>query len=126
MWPFRKAAVPVTEVTASTYTQWLRAHRPPWKAFFELPHAAREHLAEIGDAYTMEIALAFGHALANPALAQAGAEAARGDVVAEEMLSKQIADDLLAKIAARRQPTPRPSMSGALRDKPQAPFPRTT
>jgi hypothetical protein len=109
MWPFRKKQAQETEVNATSFGQWLRAHRPPWAPFFALSDVEREHLASIGDAYLLDMAVMFGHALANPGAAQAGIAAHGGDDVA---LTTAVVDGLLAKLASVKPAEKRPTMAG--------------
>lgn len=112
MWPFRKK-IQETEVTRDSFGQWLRAQRPPWQAFFALSNVEREALAEIGDAYMLDLAVAIGNAISNPQAAQAGVAALAGDVDAEVALLRAAADGKLARLG-RDAPTRReqPAMAG--------------
>jgi hypothetical protein len=120
MWPFRKPAVVEVEVTTNSFSQWLRAHRPPWRPFFAMSYAERERLAEIGDAFRIDSMVALGHVLRNPEAAQVGAAALAGDDAADAELAGAIASGLLAKLAAEKpqRAATKPTMAGALSKKP--------
>lgn len=112
---FRRRTPPTVTVTNESYRRWLRAHRPPWAWFLGLSELEQEQLAMIGDEHSQDVLLALGHAIADPAMAEAGVEASRGNARGEEALVRRIAESFATAIAARSpEPSkaPAPTMAG--------------
>lgn len=95
-WRTKKDDAPV--LTNETYTRWLRAQRPPWAWFLRISELEQEQLALLGDDYMRDLAVAVGYAVADPKTAEAGAAAVGGDTAGEEVLAKQVANSLLARL----------------------------
>lgn len=128
-WPWRKQAPepkPLPVVTTAVYGRWLRAQRPPFQWFAELPELEQEALAGVGDGYVENLAIAVGFAVQDPAAAASGIDTQRGDPEAEaELLGRMAAATvrrMLGKKAADSASQPRsagllagmppPSMAG--------------
>lgn len=90
------------EATSESYALWLRAQRPPLPWFLEQPRAAQEMLAELGDEYVRSVCLETGYAVADPAVAEAGMNAAT-NVDAESVLLQKLTDTAAAGL---QRPTP--------------------
>lgn len=100
---FRRKKPPLT---SEAYRRWLRAQRPPLLDFLRLSDVEQEALAMLGDEYVQDVAVAFGHAAANPQAAGDGIGAARGDAIAEESLVRQMAAGFAKAITAKASAKP--------------------
>jgi hypothetical protein len=118
MWPFQKRQLPI--VTNAAYARWLRAQRPSWVWFFRLTEVEQEQLAMLGDEHAERTAVGVGYAVADPVLAEAGVQAARGDLEGEVTLAKRLAADVAGRILRQRQA---PAAASAVAD-PQLHVPR--
>lgn len=82
---FRRRRQPLLD--EESYARWLCAGRPqPVTWFLELDADEQEALAQLGDAYAQETAVAIGYAVRDPEAAHAGM-APGDDVEAEERLA---------------------------------------
>jgi len=71
---FFRRKQPPQDITASAYTRWLRAGRPPFDDFLRMTEEDQEGLASIGDEHTQDVCIALATALTSPHALLAGAE----------------------------------------------------
>ena len=111
MWPFKKRPREV-ECTVEAYRRWLRACRPPLPWFLSLAELEQQALAQIGDAYSTDLALAQGEGV-RAALGRAATEkpdTIEAEAQALEALGEEVASRLRAR--APRKPAAPATMAG--------------
>jgi len=105
-WPWTKPEPEPPTVTVETHGRWIRAGRPPYQWFAELPADQQEALAQVGDAHDIDRAIAIGYAVRDPEAAEKGIAAAAGDLDAEADLVQRLAARAVEKmLGSRSQPT---------------------
>jgi hypothetical protein len=109
LWPQKS----IPEITPEAYTRWLRAHRPPMSTFLGLSELEQESLAQVGDAHTLDVAVAIGHAVRDPDGVEALGAAQAGDMDAEADLAKRLIQGFAEAVASRGgAPAPSPDVAG--------------
>lgn len=103
---------PTVDLTGEAYRYWLRAGRPDFHWFLAQDAIVQESLAQIGDEFLADVAIAIGYAVADPELADAGS-AAVTDTDAEEQLIRRVAAGAAARLAGD-QSGPPPITHGGL------------
>jgi hypothetical protein len=102
---FRRKKAPAPELTNEAHARWLRAGRPPYTLFLGLSEIEQEALAQIGDDYDTDRAIALAYAIADPRAADDGVSAVQGDAGAEESLARRLAEGLIGKLYASKGPS---------------------
>lgn len=93
---------PSLELSEAAYGYWLRAQRPPLEWFLGLDAPTQATLAELGDEYVADVAVAIGYGVADPALAEAGISA-RIDPEAEEDLLRRVSAEAAQRVLGREE-----------------------
>ena len=102
---------PEVELTASAYSRWLRAQRPPMPWFLGQDEQTQEALAKIGVDHEQDRCIAIGYAIQNPSAVDAALNPTNVD--AEAGLLQQIAAATVRKVLGeQRDRAPKPSMAG--------------
>lgn len=104
---WRKKSTP-PEITSGGFARWLRAGRPPFEWFAELPEAFQDHLAELGDQHSLELALTVAAAVRNPQAFEEGLAAERGDPDADVSVAMRAVQELAAMVKGAKTESKRP------------------
>lgn len=108
-----KRKQPPPDVTNESFSQWLRAIHPPFDWFMRQPGLIREQLAILGDQWAQDLCVGIGYAVADPALADAGLDAAENPE-SEEVLIRRVAAKLVGGMVGGGKPEEpaQPTMGG--------------
>jgi hypothetical protein len=110
MWPFKKPEPKTLDLNQESYSRFLRAGGvPDLKFFLSLNEEQQETLAEIGDEYREDLAVAQGYAILDPDAAAAG----MGQEEAEERVLARLGAALLARSTGEGSPLPSLGLSEA-------------
>lgn len=90
LWQLRKPAASV-DLTAPSYSRWLRAGRPPLPWFLSLGEVEQERLAGLSEEWMQDAIIAAAWAIRDPEASMLGAKAAAGDADAEAQLLERVA-----------------------------------